>query len=100
MSIRCLVVAILAMSTTLDAQWLQHPTRGVPRTPDGKPNLTAPAPHTADGKPDFSGSGSWNQTRHAQRSDARLTMRRQGNFSTLARSWLAASRISPGPRPS
>src|SRR3989449_904708 len=37
------------------AQWLQLPTPGIPRTPDGKPNLTAPAPRTRDGKPDLSG---------------------------------------------
>jgi hypothetical protein len=39
----------------LAAQWLTHPTPGVPRLANGKPNLTAPAPHTADGKPDLSG---------------------------------------------
>src|SRR5215472_12762308 len=27
----------------------------IPRLPDGKPNLSAPAPRTADGKPDLSG---------------------------------------------
>jgi hypothetical protein len=37
------------------AQWLNYPTPGIPRTADGKPNLSAPAPRTADGKPDFSG---------------------------------------------
>ncbi|MGA2212491.1 MAG: hypothetical protein ABSH31_04375 [Bryobacteraceae bacterium] len=37
------------------AQWLDYPTPGIPRTPDGKPNLSAPAPRTADGKPDLSG---------------------------------------------
>jgi len=37
------------------AQWLDYPTARVPRTRDGKPNLTAPAPRTADGKPDLSG---------------------------------------------
>jgi hypothetical protein len=36
-------------------QWLKYPTPGIPRTPDGKPNLSAPAPKTADGKPDISG---------------------------------------------
>ncbi len=36
-------------------QWLNYPTPGIPRTPDGKPNLSAPAPRAADGKPDFSG---------------------------------------------
>ena len=33
--------------------------RGIPRLPDGKPNLAAPAPRTADGKPDL--SGLWNR---------------------------------------
>ncbi len=37
------------------AQWLNYPAPGIPRTPDGKPNLTAPAPRAADGKPDLSG---------------------------------------------
>jgi hypothetical protein len=37
------------------AQWPSYPTTRVPRTPDGKPNLAAPAPRTADGKPDLSG---------------------------------------------
>ena len=37
------------------AQWVGYPTRGIPRTKDGKPNLTAPAPKTRDGKPDLSG---------------------------------------------
>jgi hypothetical protein len=37
------------------AQWLHQPTAGIPRTPDGKPNLRAPAPRAADGKPDLSG---------------------------------------------
>ena len=37
------------------AQWLDFPTPGIPRLPDGKPNLAAPAPRTADGKPDLSG---------------------------------------------
>jgi hypothetical protein len=39
----------------LPGQWLKYPTAGVPRTPDGKPDLKAPAPRTADGKPDLSG---------------------------------------------
>lgn len=37
------------------AQWINYPTPGIPRTPDGKPNLTAPAPRASDGKPDLSG---------------------------------------------
>lgn len=46
---------ISVLSSPLAAQWLHYPTPGIPRTPDGKPNLSAPAPRTADGKPDFSG---------------------------------------------
>ena len=37
------------------AQWINHPTPGTPRLPDGKPNLSAPAPRTPEGKPDLSG---------------------------------------------
>jgi hypothetical protein len=51
-----LLAAILAIaSVPTAAQWINYPTPGIPRTPDGKPNLSAPAPKTADGKPDFSG---------------------------------------------
>jgi hypothetical protein len=45
------------------AQWLNYPTPGIPRTPDGKPNLSAPTPRTADGKIDLSGVWSTNQMR-------------------------------------
>jgi hypothetical protein len=45
----------LALGTTVAAQWLVYPVPGIPRLPDGKPNLTAPAPKAADGKPDLSG---------------------------------------------
>jgi hypothetical protein len=40
---------------TASAQWLDYPTPGIPRLPDGKPDLNAPAPRTSDGKPDLSG---------------------------------------------
>ena len=46
---------VAALSPSLSAQWPLHPQPGVPKGPDGKPNLTAPAPRTADGKPDLSG---------------------------------------------
>jgi hypothetical protein len=57
---RCLAAAVLmavipALSPSLSAQWPLHPQPGVPKRPDGKPDLTAPAPRTTDGKPDFSG---------------------------------------------
>jgi hypothetical protein len=44
-----------AMVASAHAQWLNYPTAGVPRLPNGQPNLSAPAPRTADGKPDLSG---------------------------------------------
>jgi hypothetical protein len=53
--LRIVAVVTLGSATPLHAQWLNHPTRGIPRTADGKPNLSAPTPRTADGKPDFSG---------------------------------------------
>ena len=49
-----LAVVLLAGAAPA-AQWPKSPTPGLPRLPDGKPNLTAPAPRTADGKPDLSG---------------------------------------------
>jgi hypothetical protein len=51
-----IAATISASFPGLSAQWPPRPAAGVPKTPDGKPNLTAPAPRTADGKPDFSGN--------------------------------------------
>lgn len=54
---RAVAVAVVAalVSTSAAAQWINYPTPGTPRLPDGKPNLAAPAPRTPDGKPDLSG---------------------------------------------
>jgi hypothetical protein len=54
---RVIPLAVLTslLPMTAAAQWLNYPTPGTPRLPDGKPNLSAPAPRTADGKPDLSG---------------------------------------------
>jgi hypothetical protein len=46
--------ASVLLCGTAEAQWLKLKTPGLPRTADGKPNLTAPAPRQA-GKPDLSG---------------------------------------------
>jgi hypothetical protein len=53
-----IVFVLLSTSVSLFAQWANYPTPGIPRMPDGKPNLSAAAPKTPDGKPDF--SGIWN----------------------------------------
>jgi hypothetical protein len=50
-----ILAALLLLPVSLFAQWVNVKTPGIPRTPDGKPNLTAPVPRTADGKPDLSG---------------------------------------------
>jgi hypothetical protein len=49
------VISVGVASQFANAQWVNYPTAGIPRTPDGKPNLTAPPPRTSEGKPDFSG---------------------------------------------
>ena len=49
------IVFALALAAPALAQWLNLPTPGIPRTPDGKPNLAAPVPRMPDGKPDLSG---------------------------------------------
>ena len=50
-----LVIGSTVAGAPLAAQWLDQPTRGLPRTADGKPNLAAPAPRAPDGHPDLSG---------------------------------------------
>jgi hypothetical protein len=49
------VALVAALSPPATGQWPLRQSPGVPRGPDGKPNLNAPAPRTAEGKPDFSG---------------------------------------------
>ncbi|MGH9254073.1 MAG: hypothetical protein ACRD3C_05835 [Vicinamibacterales bacterium] len=51
-------LALVAVTTPAAAQWLDRPWAGIPRTADGKSNLTAPAPRGPDGKPDL--TGIWN----------------------------------------
>jgi hypothetical protein len=49
------VTMLVVSATALFAQWPVYPTAGVPKTADGKPNLTGPVPRAADGRPDLSG---------------------------------------------
>ena len=50
-----IAASLWLLPVSLCAQWLDFRTPGIPRTADGKPNLTAPTPRTPDGKPDLSG---------------------------------------------
>jgi len=56
------ILILLAMN--LNAQWLTHRTPGIPRTPEGRPDLAAPAPRMPDGKPELSGMWRINPNRH------------------------------------
>lgn len=73
------IAASVALSMTAHAQWLNYPTPGIPRLPDGKPRLTAPPPRMPDGKPDL--SGIW----MAQCSSPGEACRSQSLFFDLAR---------------
>jgi hypothetical protein len=60
MKIALLCVPLCMLFSVAQAQppsssWLNYPVPGIPRTPDGKANLTAPTPKTASGTPDLSG---------------------------------------------
>jgi hypothetical protein len=65
-------IVIVACSTTLAAQWLTQKTPGIPRTSDGKPNLTAAAPRTPQGKPDLSGLWTKSSPKYARNAAADL----------------------------
>src|SRR4029077_13483041 len=53
--VSALTVCWMAFAVHAGEQWLNYRTPGIPRLPDGTPNLAAPQPRTADGKPDLSG---------------------------------------------
>jgi hypothetical protein len=59
--LRTIAVVLAIAPVGLLAQWPNYPTAGVPKTADGKPNLSGPTPRTADGKPDL--TGVWQYTR-------------------------------------
>src|SRR5438105_12105659 len=47
-------IAFVGSCLCVQAQWLNQPTPGAPRTPDGKVNMTGPVPRV-NGKPDLAG---------------------------------------------
>jgi len=50
-----MLLALVGCSWCSYAQWIDYRASGIPRMPDGKPNLTVPAPRAPDGRPDLSG---------------------------------------------
>ncbi len=71
------VVSVVCALATLapgvaGAQWLKLTTPGIPRTPDGKPNLKAPAPRQG-GKPDLSGLWRFNSESYSSNVTVDLT---------------------------
>ena len=48
-------LALSMTSTLLSAQWTKVPAAAIPRTADGKPDLSAPTPRLSDGTPDLAG---------------------------------------------
>lgn len=49
-------IAIVGLfSAPVYGQWTKLPAVAIPRGPDGKPNLSAPAPRLPDGRPDLAG---------------------------------------------
>jgi len=49
------VAILMLICAPVYGQWVKVPAGGIPKGPDGKPNLSAPAPRSADGHPDLSG---------------------------------------------
>ena len=79
------------------AQWLNYPTPGIPRLPDGRPNLDGPAPRTADGRPDL--SGLWEPVGPANSSFVGNTAR-DPQFADVAKEVKGGLRFNPGLRTS
>ena len=67
------MLVALIVPDLVHAQWLNYPSAGIPRIPDGKPNLSAAAPRLAGGRPDFSGVWRWNPGRYG--SDVTLDLK-------------------------
>ncbi len=54
-NVAILLAPMLVWGQVAWGQWVNVPQGSIPRTANGKPNLSAPAPKTADGVPDLSG---------------------------------------------
>jgi hypothetical protein len=58
MTLSCWAAVLASMIVPVHAQWINVPPPAIPRLPDGKPDMSAPAPRLPDGRPDL--SGIWN----------------------------------------
>jgi len=97
--IRTALAAVLTLCSPVWAQWLNYPTPGIPRLPDGRPNLSAPGRELPMAIPTSVVSGNWNQ-RRAPLTPSNLAVAiiaEEGNSETLARVCRAVCLISPGP---
>jgi hypothetical protein len=59
-----MLVPAALLAAIAPGQWIHYPSHDIPRTAEGRPNLTAPAPKKADGQPDL--SGIWHRIRPAR----------------------------------
>jgi hypothetical protein len=75
---QCVLILLALLSSSAQAQWVNYPAPGTPRTADGKPDLFAKAPRASNGKPDL--SGVW-QTEYAPPGENRRLF---GNFVNFA----------------
>lgn len=51
----CLALCAAMFGSPAFSQWLKYPTPGIPRMPNGQPDMYAAVPRTVDGKPDLAG---------------------------------------------
>src|SRR5712691_3432684 len=56
---------LVLICSPVHAQWVKVPAPAIPRAPDGKPNLSAPAPRLPDGHSDLSGVWEPNGNKYA-----------------------------------
>ena len=73
-----IVLLAVLVSSPMAGQWLHQPDSRIPRTKDGKPDLTAKAPRAPDGHPDL--SGVWDP----QEARVPAPLQRQGPAFTLS----------------
>jgi hypothetical protein len=78
-----IAAALWLLPVSLSGQWLNLRTPGIPRTADGKPDLTAPAPRTPEGKLDL--SGLWRPEASPYRFDVIQDLKDEGIFRPEAR---------------